>query len=264
MNPHGNTVLVTGGASGIGLAIAQAFSELGNRVLICGRDPEKLARAERMNPSLHAISCDITKSSDVETMFAAIAEQHGGFNMLVNNAGSLIPSDFLTDDEALPKARREIETNLLGTLRITKAALPLLLHQDDAAVIMISSIVGVVPLPRSAIYSAMKAALHSFSISLRHQLLGTRVRVFEVMPPTVDTEVGKDIGGRMLSPGAVARAVVTGVQRETHEIRMGPAKALYAVHRISPGLAERLLRRATSVPTRTGAGLPGRSPNSGR
>jgi len=103
MNPHGNTVLVTGGASGIGLAIAQAFSELGNRVLICGRDPEKLARAQRMNPSLHAISCDITKSSDVETMFAAIAEQHGGFNMLVNNAGSLIPSDFLTDDEALPK-----------------------------------------------------------------------------------------------------------------------------------------------------------------
>jgi uncharacterized oxidoreductase len=74
------------------------------------------------------------------------------------------------------------------------------------------------------------AALHSFSISLRHQLLGTRVRVFEVMPPTVDTEVGKDIGGRMLAPGSVAKAVVTGVQRETHEIRMGPAKALYAVH----------------------------------
>jgi uncharacterized oxidoreductase len=250
MNTRGNTVLVTGGASGIGLAIARAFSELGNRVLICGRDPQKLEEARRANPALLTLRCDITKPDDVKQMFEAIAERHGDLNVLVNNAGiGLITSDFPFDDEALPKAEQLIETNLLGTLRVTKAAMPFLLRNGDAAVITISSIVAIVPMPRTAIYSATKAALHSFSISLRHQLRGTRVRVFDVMPPTVETELGRAIGGPRLSPETVARAVLAGVKRETFEIRVGvPAKSLYALHRVSPGLAERMLRRVTSVP----------------
>jgi short-subunit dehydrogenase involved in D-alanine esterification of teichoic acids len=247
MKIHGNTVLVTGGRSGIGLAIAQAFANLGNRVLINGRDPQKLAEAKRINPDFHIFTCDITKPDQVDRMFGAIAEQFGGLNELVNNAGIVSPSDFLLDERTLLKAQQEIETNLLGTLRVTKTALPLLLHNSDAAVMTISSILGVVPMPGAAVYSATKAALHSFSISLRHRLQGTRVRVFEVMPPTVDTELARDIGGGRLSPRAVAEAVVAGFQKETYEIRMGPAKALYAVHRISPGLAERVLRRATTV-----------------
>ncbi len=258
MNTHGNTVLVTGDASGIGLAISEAFSGLGNRVLVCGRNPHKLEEAKRANPAFHVFRCDITKPNHVEMMFGAIAEQHGDLNILVNNAGSLIPSDFPFDDEALSKTEQEIETNLHGTLRVTKAALPFLLRNGDAAVITISSIVAIVPMPRTAIYSATKAALHSFSMSLRHQLRGTRVRVFEVMPPTVDTEIGRALRGRRLSPGTVAQAVVAGLERETFEIRLGPAKALYALHRLSPALAERVLRLATSGPSSTGDPLPPR------
>jgi len=250
MDTHGNTVLVTGGASGIGLAIAQAFADLGNHVLICGRNPQRLEEARRANPSLHAFRCDISKPEDVERMFEGIAEEHRGLNVLVNNAGiGLLSSDFPFDDEALSKAEREIETNLVGPLRVTKAALPFLLRNGDAGVITISSILAIVPMPRTAIYSATKAALHSFSISLRHQLRSTRVRVFEVMPSTVDTDLGRTIPGARLSPETVARAVLTGVRRETFEIHVGfPAKALYAAHRISPGVAEILLRRATSGP----------------
>ncbi len=252
MNAHGNTVLVTGGASGIGLAIAQAFLERGHRVLISGRNPEKLAEAKRATPELHVFQCDITQPDQVGMMFEAITKQHPDLNILVNNAGIAVSSDFLYDDEVLAKAQREVETNLLGTLRVTKAALPLLLSKGDAAIMMISSAVALVPMPTSAIYSATKAALHSFSVSLRYQLRGTHVRVFEVMPPTVDTEMGRNIGGGRLSPRDVALAVVAGFQRDTYEIRMGPAKALYAAYRVSPGLAEYMLRRATSVPTRTG------------
>jgi len=252
MNAHGNTVLVTGGASGIGLAIAQAFSERGNRVLISGRNPEKLAQAKRATPEFHVIQCDITQPDQVGMMFGAIAKQHPDLNILVNNAGVALSSDFLYDDEVLAKAQREVETNLLGTLRVTKAALPLLLSKGDAAIMTISSAVALVPLPTTAIYSATKAALHSLSVSLRYQLRGTHVRVFEVMPPTVDTEMGRNIGGGRLSPRDVALAVVAGFERNTYEIRMGPAKALYAAYRVSPGLAEYMLRRATSVPTRTG------------
>lgn len=252
MELHGKTVLVTGGASGIGLAMAQAFSELGNRVLICGRNPEKLAQAERINPEFRVFRCDVTQSDQVGTMFEAIADQHADLSILVNNAGIAFPSDFLVDEEVLLKSQRMVETNLLGTFRVTKAALPLLLRNNGAAIVTVSSAVAIVPLPATAIYSATKAALHSFSVSLRYQLRATRVRVFEVMPPTVDTEMGREIGGGRLSPREVARAVVAGIQRNTYEIRMGPAKALYAAYRVSPGLAEYMLRRATSVPKTTG------------
>lgn len=252
MNPRGNTVLVTGGASGIGQAIAKTFSDLGNRVLICGRSPEKLAVAKRANPSFDVFLCDITRLDQVQKMFEGIAERHPGLNVLVNNAGSLAPSDFLSDDGALPKAQQEIETNFLGALSVTKSAMPFLLRNGNAAIITISSIVAVVPMPRAAVYSATKAALHSFLISLRSQLQGTQVRVFEVMPSTVATELGRNIGGPMLSPGGVAQAIVAGVQREMYEIRMGPAKALYAVHRFSPALAMRVLARAAPGPTAAG------------
>jgi len=249
VNTRGNTVLVTGGASGIGLAIARAFSDLGNRVLICGRNPEALGEAKRANPEFHVFQCDVTQPDQVQMMFGMIAERHADLNVLVNNAGVAFLSDFLHDDEVLAKAQREVETNLLGTLRVTKAALPLLLSKGAAAIVTISSAVALVPVPSTAIYSATKAALHSLSVSLRYQLRGTSVKVFEVMPPTVDTEVGRNIGGRRLAPRDVAKAVVAGFRRNAHEIRMGAAKALYVAYRISPGLAEHILRRATAVPT---------------
>lgn len=253
----GNTALVTGGGSGIGLAIAQAFAKLGIRVLICGRDPDKLAQAKRATPELHIYQCDITQPDQVGMMFGTIAEEHEGLNVLVNNAGTASLSDFLFDEEVLAKAQREIETNLVGTLRVTKAALPQLLDKRDA-IMTITSAVALVPLPTAAIYSATKAALH-LSVSLRYQLRGTHVRVFEVMPPTVDTEMGRNIGGARLFPRDMAQAVVAGFQKDRYEIRMGAAKALHAAYRVSPGLAENLLRRSTFVPTKTGRPSEARS-----
>jgi uncharacterized oxidoreductase len=220
--------------------------------LICGRDPEKLAQAERIHPEFRVFRCDVTQPDQVGAMFEAIADRHADLSILVNNAGIAFPSDFLADEEVLLKSQRMVETNLLGTFRVTKAALPLLLRNNDPAVVTVSSAVAIVPMPATAIYSATKAALHSFSVSLRYQLRGTRVRVFEVMPPTVDTEMGREIGGGRLSPRRVARAVVAGIQRNTYEIRMGPAKALYAAYRASPALAEYMLRLATSGPKTTG------------
>lgn len=252
MNTRGNTVLVTGGTSGIGLAIAQAFSDLGNRILICGRSPDKLDAAKRAHPSFDVFPCDITRPDQVQKMFHEIAGRHPDLNVLVNNAGSLTPSDFLSDEGALLKAQQEVDTNFLGALSVTKSALPFLVRNGNAAIITISSIVAVVPMPRAAVYSATKAALHSFLISLRRQLQGTQVRVFEVMPSTVATELGRHIGGPMLSPRDVAQAVVAGVQREAYEIRTGSAKALYAVNRLSPSLAMRVLARAAPGPTAAG------------
>lgn len=248
MKTNGNTVLITGGSSGIGLALAKALLNLNNQVIICGRNQQKLAQASQTHPELHTFLCDITKPDDVSEMFAAIKSQFGDLNLLVNNAGIIRFYDFIFDEDALISAEQEIETNLLGTLRVTKAALPLLLNSKESAVVTISSIVALVPSASMAIYSSTKAALHSFSRSVRHQLQDTTVKVFEVMPPFVDTEPVKRINdGGKVSPTEVAKALIKGLRANKYEIRIGPAKALYFAHRLSPTQAEEILKRRVAA-----------------
>jgi uncharacterized oxidoreductase len=239
-----NTVLVTGGSSGIGLAIAKAFLASNNQVIICGRDPEKLAQANQIHPELHTVTCDITQSDEVNDLFGKIHDQFGGLNLLVNNAGILNRCEFVSDEDAFAKGEQEININLLGTLRVTKAALPLLLNEAESALVNISSIVALVPASNMGIYSATKAALHSFSRSLRHQLHNTPVRVFEVLPPFVDTEPVKHIKDKgKMAPDKVAEFLIKGLQTNQSEIIIGPAKALYIAQRLSPTQAERILQR---------------------
>jgi short-subunit dehydrogenase involved in D-alanine esterification of teichoic acids len=247
MKTNGNTVLITGGSSGIGLAIAKAFLNLNNQVIICGRNQQKLAQASQTHPELHTFLCDITKPDEVSEMFTAIRSQFGGLDLLVNNAGTLQFYDFIKDEDALISGEQEIETNLLGTLRVTKAALPLLLNSKESAVVTISSIVALVPSASMGIYSSTKAALHSFSRSLRHQLQHTTVKVFEVMPPFVDTEPVKHINASKVSPTEVASALIKGLRANKYEIIIGPAKALYFAHRFSPTQAEEILKRLVAT-----------------
>ncbi|QLE58178.1 SDR family oxidoreductase [Nostoc sp. TCL26-01] len=243
MKINDNTVLITGGSSGIGLAIAQALLNLNNRVIICGRNQQKLAQASQAYPQLHTFLCDVTKPDQVSEMFTAIKSQFGNLNLLVNNAGIIKFYDFLHDEDAVISGEEEIATNLVGTLRVTKAALPLLLNSPESAIVNLSSIVALVPSATTAIYSATKAAVHSFSCSLRQQLQPNNIKVFEVMPPFVDTEAIKQINTDKVSPAEVAEALIKGLRTNNYEIRLGPAKALYFVHRLSPTKAEGILKQ---------------------
>lgn len=176
-------------------------------------------------------------------MFTAIKSQFGNLNILVNNAGTIKFYDFIHDEDALTNGEQEIQTNLLGTLYVTKAALPLLLNTPESAIVTISSIVGLVPSPSMLVYSSTKAALHSFSRSLRQQLQQTPVKVFEVMPPFVNTEAVKQINTSKVSPTEVAEALIKALRTNNYEIRIGPAKALYFAHRFSPAKAEGILKQ---------------------
>ncbi|MBD2361376.1 SDR family oxidoreductase [Anabaena minutissima FACHB-250] len=246
MKINSNTVLITGGSSGIGLAIAKAFLNLNNQVIICGRNQQKLAQASQTYPQLHTFLCDITQPDQVSEMFTAIKSQFGELNLLVNNAGIIKFYDFIHDEDALNSGEEEIATNLLGTLRVTKSALPLLLNSKESAIVTLSSIVALVPSANIGIYAATKAALHSFSRSLRQQLEQTTVKVFEVMPPFVDTEAIQHIKADKVSPDEVAEALIKGLRTNNYEIRVGPAKALYFAHRLSPAKAEDILKQLES------------------
>jgi uncharacterized oxidoreductase len=225
----GNTVLITGGSSGIGLALTRRFSERGNEVLICGRSEEKLRSAKEMLPKINTMRCDITKKEDLEALVNWTRSNFPDTNLLVNNAGIQKTLDLKKGiDEGL-KADDEIETNLKAQIHLSAYFIPLFLgRQSTSAILNMSSGLGFVPLARFPVYSATKAAIHSFSISLRHQLKDTPIKVFEVIPPTVyDTLLkGKPLEKTdwMVSSAEVADAVMKGLDNDEFEIAVGPSK----------------------------------------
>lgn len=247
MRLTGHTVLVTGGSSGIGLALARAFRARGNGVLAAARRPERLAQAAREVPGLLTETCDVTREDDVRRLVAAAAERLGGISILVNNAGVQFNDDYAVDnpDTILPHVDQEIAVNLTALVKLTALAMPLLAREAEAAVVNVSSALALAPKQSAPVYCATKAAVRSFTKALRYQLetRAPSVRVFEVLPPLVDTEMTRGRGGRKLSPEAVADAALRGMATDRWEIRLGLTRMLALVTRVHPPLAERMVRR---------------------
>ena len=189
MQMTGNTILITGGGSGIGRGLAEAFHRLGNTVIIAGRRPEALAEAVAANPGMAQAVFDVTDGAALPGFVARLVADHPGLNVLINNAGIMRAEDMLADPYDLADAEATIVTNLLGPIRLTAALLPQLRAQARSAVLNVSSGLAFVPLAMTPTYSATKAALHSWSMSLRHQMRATTVQVIEVAPPAVATDL---------------------------------------------------------------------------
>jgi len=228
MQMRKNTILITGGSTGIGFALAESFTRLGNRVIVCGRRAGKLEDAKRRLPALSVKQCDVSKEKDRKALYAWIEEDFKELNVLVNNAGIQRRVDFTKGTDDLLKNEDEIEINLKAQIYLAAQFVPMFSKRREAAIVNVSSGLGFVPLTVFPIYSATKAAIHSFTMSLRHQLRGTSIKVFEVIPPTVyDTELkGKPIGKAewTVSSSEVAEAVVQGLEKDEYEIAMGPSK----------------------------------------
>jgi uncharacterized oxidoreductase len=189
MNITGNTILFTGGASGIGLALALALQAQGNTVIIAGRRKALLDTVTADHPGLIGHVLDVENPSDITAFAAQVTKDHPGLNVLVNNAGIMRAETVTGGSGHLADAEAMIATNLLGPIRLTAALLPLLLGQAQATVINVTSGLAFVPLAATPTYSATKAALHSYTQSLRHQLKGTGVEVLELAPPMVQTDL---------------------------------------------------------------------------
>ncbi|MEU0068012.1 SDR family NAD(P)-dependent oxidoreductase [Streptomyces sp. NPDC006332] len=188
MKMTGNTILITGGTSGIGLGLALRLHEAGNRVVVAGRRKELLDEITVEHPGIDGLVLDVTDPDSIARARESVAASHPGLNVLVNNAGIMLRENLL-DPAELKVAEGHVTVNLLGTIRMTYAFLPLLAGKDDAVVMNVTSALAFVPYPSTPTYSATKAALHSFSESLRVQLAGADVgvQVIEVVPPGVRT-----------------------------------------------------------------------------
>lgn len=189
MQTSGNTILITGGGSGIGRALAEAFHRRGNRVIVAGRRASALEDVARANPGIETVVLDVTDPQDIARVAAKIAADYPTLNALVNNAGIMQTEDWRAADVNTGIAEATIATNLLAPIRLTAALLPLLRKQAKSAILNVSSGLAFLPLALTPTYSATKAAIHSFSESLRYQFAGTNVDVVEIVPPYVQTEL---------------------------------------------------------------------------
>lgn len=190
MNIAGNTVLITGGATGIGLALAARFLQAGSEVIICGRREDKLQEARQKYPALHTRVCDVADEGERMALFEWATEEFPNLNVLVNNAGIQRRGSFVEDQEPWAARRKEIAINVEAPIHLSALFIPQLRQQATAAILNVSSGLAFTPGTFAMVYSATKAALHAFTMALRHELTNTSIQVLEIVPPAVDTDLG--------------------------------------------------------------------------
>ncbi len=187
MKTTNNTILITGGGTGIGRALAETFHQAGNQVIISGRTQKSLDETTSANPGMKSLTVDMTDAASIKAFAAKVTAEFPALNVVVNNAGIMRPENVATQADHLDDAEAIVTTNLLGPIRLTAALLPTLQQQAEATVVTVSSGLAFVPMAATPTYCATKAAIHSYSQSLRYQLKDTNVKVIELVPPYVQT-----------------------------------------------------------------------------
>jgi len=233
------TILITGGTSGIGFELARQLLERNNTVIVTGRDPARLDATRRVLPGVHALQSDVSDPQAIKALCDKVTAQFPALDVLINNAGIMRNLD-INRDRDLSDVTREIEINLSGPVRMVQQFLPHLRTRQGAAIINVSSGLAFVPLPLSPVYCATKAAIHSFSQSLRVQLDGTGVTVIELAPPGVETplfrgefaEELKDQKGMDVT--VLVKKAIAGIEAGKPEIRPGLSNVLKTMSRIAP------------------------------
>jgi uncharacterized oxidoreductase len=238
MKLKSNTILITGGSSGIGLELSRAFIQKGNKVIICGKSNEKLMAAKNIVPQLITYRCDLSDSEECTDFARKISENHPDLNVLINNAAIVNKIDFLADEKSLILAENEYQTNLLAPIRLIKLLFKTISANNSSAIINITT--GLIYAPRVIypFYNSSKSALHSFTQTLRIRLKDEKTKVVEVMFPAVDTPWHKGNPPKIaITTEKAVTEMINGLEKGKTEIRVGGAKILYLLSRIAPGFA---------------------------
>lgn len=242
MNTSGNTVLITGGSSGIGLALATRFLTLNNKVIITGRNQEKLEEIQATYPDIDIFVGDLTDKRSLDDLVLFIEQQHPDLNVLVNNAAVQYNYHFIDEPNLTYKIDYEVSANLTAPLQLTGLLLPLLLKNPNSAVINVSSGLFISPKKSASVYCATKAALHSFSKTLRYQLEETSIKVFEIIPALIDTPMTAGRGKSKITAEELTDEFLRNFKADKFESYIGKTKWLRRIHRLLPKLADNIMK----------------------
>ncbi|MDX6769847.1 MAG: SDR family NAD(P)-dependent oxidoreductase [Elusimicrobiota bacterium] len=248
MKLDGRTILITGGSAGIGLAFALKFVELGNEVIVTGRRRAVLDELKSKHPKLHVMQSDAADPAQIAALAARVKREFPKLDVLMNNAGILLYKDLKAPASDLAGLTAEMEINVGGVVRTTSAFIDLL-RANKGTVINVSSGLAFVPLPAAPIYSATKAAIHSYTQSLRFQLEETGVEVVEIMPPAVKTDMtaafSEGEGVPLMTTDELVSLSVASLEAGKLEIRPGQANQLAFMSRLAPGFINGQLWKAS-------------------
>ena len=245
MNLQGNKILITGATRGIGLALVKKFHELGNQIVAVARNQSALLDLAKKYEGIITLSCDLSDEKSLEMLIQEIKTNHSGINTLVNNAGiqvNFYDTRFGEEPDTLEQIKNEIQINLTTPITLVHELLPLLLKQDNASIINISSGLAFAPKKSAPVYCGTKAGLHIFSKALRYHYENTGLKVFEIIPPLVDTDMTKGRGSGKISAAQLVNEFIKAYEKNRFEVNIGKTKLLRFIQRISPRLADNILK----------------------
>lgn len=224
MDLKNNTILITGGTSGIGLELVKQLTQQGSTIIVTGRKQEALDNARRLFPKIHVFRSDVSDPQDIERLYKEVTQQFPDLNMIINNAGEMRLLDVQDASKNLENITREIDINLTGTIRMVHQFLPHLIKKRSAAIVNVSSAIAFMPYSTAPVYSASKAGVHAYSQALRLQLDRTSVKVIELIPPGVNTNLQNDWvlppnPSQMMDVDKLVSVAIKGLLNDTPEIK---------------------------------------------
>jgi uncharacterized oxidoreductase len=250
MELKNNTILITGGTSGFGLEFAKRLLELGNTVIVTGRNPVKLASAKENLAGLQTFQSDVSKPEEIADLYAKVTEQFPQLNILINNAGQMRAISLHDTSIGLSDITREVETNLMGPIRMVQAFLPHLKQMKSAAILNVTSGLAMVPFPIAPIYGATKSGLRSYTKSLRVQMKNTKIEIFELVAPAAKTPLNEQFHGmegfdiKLMDPVTIVDMAIKGMEKGKYEVYPGIARMLLIMSRLAPAFILKQLSKA--------------------
>ncbi len=245
MKTTDNTILITGATAGIGLEMAKTLLLLNNTVIATGRNVAALDVLQQQYPNtLFVYACAFDNREGVQQLAQQLATLHPQLNVLINNAGVQYNYELLQEAYPTEKMLQEVEININAPLQLIGMLLPVLKQQKQAAIVNISSGLALVPKKTAAVYCGSKAFIHNFSIALRYQLEGTTIKVFEILPPLVNTKMTTGRGKGKIEPAQLVAEFIKNFEGDVYESYIGKTKLLKLLLRISPAIAYKMLKNS--------------------
>ncbi|WP_435353033.1 SDR family oxidoreductase [Emticicia sp. SJ17W-69] len=242
MRNNQNTILITGGTSGIGLELVKQFYELGNKMIVTSSNLSNLEALKLQFPAIEIVVCNLADQNSVQQLIQKCLAEFQEINVLLNNAGIQYNYYWIDEKDGLNKINEEVAVNFTSPMQLIYGLLPILKNQSEAVIINVSSGLAYTPKKSAPIYCATKAAIHNVTKALRYQLENTNIKVFEIIPPLVETKMTEGRGKGKITPKQLVDEFMTNFTNNRLESNIGKTKVLRLIQRISPALADKIMK----------------------